>query len=291
MPTWKPSDDGSGNGGGGGGGSEGAGGGGGGSGGNDSGGSGPRPAEKPDWLRPGPRSPNTEQSPDPEFIYDQLGRKPGECKPTLGVIEAQPDKTDAAWQVLRGLAHACLALQGRSGGTWDEAAEYYAAAHGGAGTCKGRAAYAVLGDLLRFHRQQPSVTARLSGSDETGGAAVCTFRIARATPAEVKAGEQITVQVSGAPFSPEDLISVQDFLVGGEKPLDGLTFVEGSQSGDRFSFTTTVPSFAGYPRTADIWMKYGVADTLEKALTVVDPNPTVPSPANSTSAAVSATPS
>ncbi|MEU6350274.1 hypothetical protein ABZ896_13185 [Streptomyces sp. NPDC047072] len=280
MPTWRPSDDAGGGGAGGGGGSSGGGSGGGGggsgSGGSSSGGSGPGPVEKPNWLRPGPRSPNTEQSPDPEFIYDELGRKPGECAATLGIIESQPDKADPAWQVLSGLAHVCLAVQGQSGGTWDKAAEHYAAAKGGADTCKGQAAYAVLGDLLRFHRQHPSATDELSGSDQTGGKAVCTFRIVKATPAEVKAGDQITVQVSGAPFSPEDLVSVSvgNFLVGGAQPPDGLTFVEGSQSKDRFSFTTTVPSFATYPRIVDVWMKYGVEDTLEKAFTVVDPNPT-----------------
>ncbi|MGW1030374.1 hypothetical protein ACWD4J_43215 [Streptomyces sp. NPDC002577] len=243
--------------------------------------------DAPNWLRPGPRSPNTEQSPDPEFIYDELGENPGECAETLGVIEAQPDEPQ--WQVLRGLAHACLGLQGQ-GGDWNAAAQLYAATEGAVSTCKGRAARVVLGDALRFHQQHPSTTVRLRSSAGSGGANVCHFRIAgviAGVNGEVKAGERVTIEVSGAYFSPSDLISVT--VLFDEEPSAG-GFEDVSQSGDGFSFTAEAPAFDTYPKTVDVTVTYGSKATLKDAVTVLDPNVTGSSPEVSPSPVTSSSP-
>lgn len=266
MGTWRPSDEAAaGRSGSGGGDSEGS----------DSEGKNLGRVDRPSWLRPGPRSPNTEQSPDPEFIFDELGEKPDECAETLRVIEAQPDNPQ--WQVLRGLAHACLGLQGQ-GGDWNGAAQLYAATEGAVDTCKGRAARVVLGDALRFHRQHPSTTVRLQSSAGSSGANVCNFRISSVSAGAagaVKAGERVTIEVSGAYFSPSDLISV-NVLFDEERSFGG--FEIGSQTGDSFSFTAEIPPFDTYPRTVDVTVQYGSEATLKDAVTVLDPNASGSSP-------------
>ncbi|NEB02234.1 hypothetical protein [Streptomyces sp. SID13726] len=220
----------------------------------------------PSWLRPGPHSPNLEQSPDPEQVYDDLGEKPRKCTSTLAVIEAQPD--EPRWQVLRGLAEACRALQGQ-GGDWDAAARYFTATEGRLDTCKGRAARTVLGDVLRFHREHPSAEVTLRGSGDGSGADVCDFRITEVTAGG--AGEPITITVSGAYFSADDLISTT-VLVDGLPSTGEFEIV--SRSGDGFSFTAEVPPLDAYPKTVDVSIDYGIRTTKRNAVTVQDPNPT-----------------
>ncbi|MFJ3667081.1 hypothetical protein ACIPSE_11550 [Streptomyces sp. NPDC090106] len=290
MSTWRPSDDegaGGNRSGGGGSGSGGSDSGGSDSGGSDSGGSQPGGGGTPSWLRPGPRSPNTEQSPDPDSVYDQLGEKPDKCAETLHVIEAQPD--DPQWLLLRGLAHACLGLQGQ-GGDWNTAARLYADTEGTVSTCKGRAARVVLGDALRYHQQHPSATVQLKSSAGSGGANACDFRIAAVTAGvggEVKAGEQVRVEVRGAYFSPSDLISVS--VLFDDVPSTGESG-DVTPSGDGFAFSVETPAFDTYPRTVDVTVQYGSKATLEDAVTVLDPNPAGSSSEGSSSPVTSPSP-
>ncbi|WP_328870234.1 hypothetical protein OHT76_09080 [Streptomyces sp. NBC_00287] len=238
--------------------------------------------DPPSWLRPGPKSPNLENSPDPESVYDELGENPGNCSKVLGTIAAEPDSGKPQWQVLRGLAHACLALQGQSGGNWDTAAQDFAAAEGQLGTCKGLAAHRVLGDVLRFHEQHPSATVRLRSSKGSGGADVCAFRIAEVTAGGP--GERITISVSGAHFSSEDLQSTRVFI-DKKQSNGGLTLV--SESGDGFSFTAEVPPLDIYPKTVDVTIDYRGETTKKDAVTIEDPNPTGSSPEVSPSPVIS----
>ncbi|MBD0838016.1 MULTISPECIES: hypothetical protein [unclassified Streptomyces] len=233
--------------------------------------------DPPSWLRPGPKSPNLERSPDPESVYDELGASPGKCSATLGVIKAEEASATEEddrfrWQVLHGLAEACMALQGQNG-SWEEAAKYFAATEGRLGSCKSVAAHAVLGEALRFHAQHPSATVRLrgSGGDGTG---VCAFRITEVTAGGP--GERITVSVSGAHFSTEDLISAT-LCIDGKRSSGGLELV--SRQSDGFSFTAEVPTLDAYPKTVDVAFVYGSTTTKENALTVEDPGVTGSPPA------------
>ena len=168
-----------------------------------------------------------------------------------------------------------MALQGQNG-NWEDAAEYFAATEGRLDTCKGRAAHKVLGDLLRFHQQHPSFTTQLTSSKVGGGADVCDFRITRVTggeKGEVTAGEPITIEVSGAHFSAEDLGSMAlRVSIGGKPPTGGLELVTGSQSGDRFSFTAGTPLLSPLPQTVDVTISYDAPVTLADAITIVAPD-------------------
>ncbi|MGV9455757.1 hypothetical protein [Streptomyces sp. NPDC003635] len=233
--------------------------------------------DRPSWLRPGPRSPNLENSADPESVYDSLGARPQNCSAALDVIRAEADEPQ--WQVLRGLAEACLAVQGQNG-NWDDAAKYFAATEGRLATCKGLAARAVLGDVLRFHQEHPSATVRLRSSENGGGAEACDFRITKVVPDEdgvVEPGDRITIEVSGAHFSSEDLPSMSAFVkIGGKESQDGPQLVPGSESDGRFSFTVGVPTFASYPQTVGVTIEYGDTAGLDDAITLVGPTGSSP---------------
>lgn len=171
--------------------------------------------EAPAWLPPGPDSPNLDGTPDPSSVYDLL-RTPTECR---NALEALPGTSGAAeWTVLRGLATACLAVQGE-GGNWAQAGRDHAASAGRADTCKGRAAYAVLGGLLDFHRRHPGASVRLKPT-ASGAPAACGYRIAGVDTGgdgEARPGETIGIELAEAYFDPAELQRDVGVLIGGQQ--------------------------------------------------------------------------
>ncbi|WP_327427525.1 hypothetical protein [Streptomyces sp. NBC_01236] len=220
----------------------------------------------PGWLPLGPHSPNTDVAPDPESVYDDLRKAPSDCETILKSIPAEAD-----WQVLHGLASACAAVQGL-GGSWAEAASDYAATGGGISTCKDRAAYAVLGGILQFHKQHPTATAKLTAS---GGTEACAFEIAAVNAGddgEAKPGETITIELHGTYYSLGEVQNGGTVLIDG-KPLDApCAFVSGS--GDREVVSIEVPSLetGQYPKSVSVTVQYGDSATKENAFTIVAPD-------------------
>ncbi|MGW2720738.1 hypothetical protein [Streptomyces sp. NPDC001492] len=196
----------------------------------------------PTWLPPGPVSPDADTTPDPSSVYDQL-RDPGRCRTALKVIPT--DSTDPEWRLLHALATACLAVQG-AGGSWDTAAKEYTALAGKADTCKGRAAYAVLGGLLDFHRQHPEANAQLKAA--SGGTPACTYRIAdvdTGDDGEAQPGDTIAIELRGTFFDHAELLRFGSVFIGGQQ-LAGLPVLR-SQAGDELVLSAVVPSLCGAP--------------------------------------------
>ena len=231
----------------------------------------------PNWLPPGPVSPDADSVPDPSSVYDRL-RDPHRCGAALDVIPVA--SADPEWRVLRALATACLTVQGRGGG-WNTLGKDHADLAGKLGTCKGRAAYAVLGGLLDFHRQHPGGTVRLTASP--GTAPACAYRIAgvdtggagRAQP-----GDTVAVELRDTYFDQAELPRFGSVSIGGRQ-LAGLP-VPRSRSGDRLVLAVVVPSLDRYPQTVDVAVRYGGTEVrLKNAFTVTAPavvsSPGVPS--------------
>ncbi|MFC8516886.1 hypothetical protein [Streptomyces sp. NPDC057257] len=229
-----------------------------------------KPLLTPSWLPPGPVSPNGDPTPDPSSVYDQL-RDPGQCRAALSSIP--PTSTDPEWRLLRALASACLAVQGQ-GGSWDTVTKEYAALTGKADTCKGRAAYAVLGGLLDFHRQHPSATVRLKAS--SGGAPACSYRVAGVAPADAEPGDVVDVNLRGTYFDPAELLRFGSVLIGGKQvPVPP---VLKSAAGDELVLSVVVPPLDDYTKKADVVVRYGAAEArLPDVLTVGSPA-VLPSP-------------
>ncbi|NUR03120.1 MAG: hypothetical protein HOY79_43405 [Streptomyces sp.] len=253
-----------------------------------------RPLLSPAWLPPGPVSPNADTTPDPPSVYDHL-RDPGQCRSALKLIPTA--STAPEWRLLHALATACLAVQGR-GGNWDTAAREYAVLAGTADTCKGRAAYAVLGGLLDFHRQHPGTTVQLT--PPSGGTPACTYRIAGVeTGGDGKAqpDDTITIELRGTFFAPAELLRFGTVFIAGQQTVGPP--VLRSQTGDTLVLTAVVPSQAGLggtlcgqaaafrgagncatshdgaadDHTADVIVRYGNTEArLKNALTVVAPS-------------------
>ncbi|MCD7441879.1 hypothetical protein K4B79_27095 [Streptomyces lincolnensis] len=238
-------------------------------------------------MPPGPRSPNTNGTIDPETAYDLLGTSPQSCADTAGKIPANPSSPE--WRVLRGLAEACQAVQGGKG-SWDTAAADYAAAQGRLGDCKGRAALAVLGDVLRFHRQHPSATARLTPSS-ANGSAVCSFRIASVDVGEdgrAAPGERIRIKLDGIFFDKAELPGGASVLTVAGIGVD-LPDVPSPPAGrpDQWTFEVPAPEGGDYPREATVHLDHNggsATATVENAFTLVSPGPSpVESPEDSPS--------
>ncbi|KUN20653.1 hypothetical protein AQJ23_33940 [Streptomyces antibioticus] len=231
---------------------------------------GQRLLQSPPWLPPGPNSPNTDGIPDPSSGYDRL-RDPAECRAVLDGVPAA--SADPEWRLLRGLASACLAVQGK-GGSWASAAEAYTALAGRADTCKGRAAYTVLGGLLDFHRRHPGGTVRLSASP--GGATACVYRLAGVDTGgdgEALPGETVAVELTGVYFDPAELLRDGRVLIDGRLP-QGLP-VLGEQEGDRVVLDVVVPALdpGGLPKKVDVAVQFGGVEVrAEGAFTVVAPD-------------------
>ncbi|MFG2787611.1 hypothetical protein [Streptomyces sp. NPDC048419] len=227
----------------------------------------------PNWLPPGPVSPNADPVPDPSSVYDRL-RDPHRCRAALDVIPTA--SADPEWRVLRALATACLAVQGRSGG-WDTARKEHADLAGKVGTCKGRAAYAVLGGLLDFHRRHPAGTARLTASP--GTAPACAYRIGGVDSGgdhTAQPGDTVAVELRDTYFDQAELPRFGSVSIGGQR-LAGPP-VPRSRSGDTLVLSVVVPSLGRYPRTVDVTVRYGGTEVrLKDAFTVTAPA-VVPSP-------------
>ncbi|WP_405909464.1 hypothetical protein OG742_36355 [Streptomyces sp. NBC_00828] len=224
--------------------------------------------DAPAWLPPGPRSPNAGNTPDPESVYDTLRMTPSDCRDTLRSISAE-----AGWQVLHGLANACAAVQGQ-GGSWADAASDHAAAAGGLSTCKERAAYAVLGGILEFHRQHPSVTVPLPSSPP--GKDACDFGIAAVNVVdrtEARPGDAVTIEVHDTYFDHRELRDNAAVLIDGEPLETGQVLVSGS--GDRAVVCIAAPSLATgrYPKSVSVTVRYGDSATRENAFTLAAPDP------------------
>lgn len=230
----------------------------------------------PAWLPPGPVSPDADSTPDPSGVYDEL-RDPEQCRAALDVVPAA--SADPQWRVVRALATACLAVQGR-GGSWDGAAEEYTGLAGKTDTCKGRAAYAVLGGLLDFHRLHPGATVRLHAS---GGTPACAYRVAGVDTGgdgEAQPGDPVAIELRDICFDPSELPRFGNVFIGGQQ-LAGPP-VQRARAGDRLVLSAVVPSLGGYPRSVDVVVRYGTTEArLKDAFTVVAPaalpSPGVPS--------------
>lgn len=233
--------------------------------------------QAPPWLPPGPGSPDSDNTPDPASVYDLL-RAPEHCESALGKIP--PDSAEAEWQLLRGLSAACLAVQGR-GGDWDAAAGAHTELAGRVDTCKGRAAYAVLGGLLDFHRRHPGGTVRLAATP--GGTPACGYRIAGVDTGgdgEARPGDTIGIELTGTYFDHAELLQDASVSIGG-LVVPGVP-VPKSESGDRLVLSVPVPPLE--PGPAEVTVRH--ADTevrLPAAFTVTDPD-TVEEPGTGTDA-------
>ncbi|MET7476247.1 hypothetical protein ABZT17_17995 [Streptomyces sp. NPDC005648] len=230
--------------------------------------------DTPDWLPPGPTSPDADHIPDPSSGYDLL-RDPGRCRAALGAMP--PASADPEWRVLRALATVCLAVQGEGGG-WTSAAAEYTALAGEADTCKGRAAYTVLGGMLDFHRRHPRATVRLTAVP--GGAPACAYAIAGVDTGgdgEAQPGDTVGIQLRGTYFDHAELPRFGSVFIGGEQAAGPL--VVRSESGDGLVLAAVVPSLGdGYPRPVDVVVKYGTTEArLADAFTVTAPTPALPS--------------
>ncbi|MGW1748648.1 hypothetical protein ACWCRD_24170 [Streptomyces sp. NPDC002092] len=199
-----------------------------------------RPLLSPTWLPPGPVSPNADTTPDPPSVYDQL-RDPGQCRSALKLIPTA--STDPDWRLLHALATACLAVQGE-GGSWATATKEYATLADKADTCKGRAAYTVLGALLDFHRQHPYTSVQLKPS--SSGTPACTYRIAGVDTGgdgEAQPGDTITIELRGTFFAPAELLRFGTVFIAGQQTAGPP--VLRSQTGDELVLSAVVPSLGG----------------------------------------------
>ncbi|WP_196217922.1 hypothetical protein [Streptomyces blattellae] len=252
--------------------------------------------EAPGWLPRGPKSPDGDRTADPESVYDALGEHPEKCGVTAGLIPAEPPDDD--WRAVRALAEACKAVQGQ-GGDWDTAAADYAALRGRLTGCKGRAAYAVLGEVLRFHRQHPSTTVRLTPSEADGGD-VCDFRVVAVDvggDGEATPGDTITVRVGGIYFDKRELLSATGAVtIAGVPAQPAAQQDHGAEPRDQLTFVVVVPvpPTVTYPQSADVSVTYGGTAALEGAFTLVAPGTTdsaSPSPVESSGTPSSSIPS
>lgn len=229
-------------------------------------GSAPVVLQAPPWLPSGPISPDSDGTPDPASVYDRL-RAPAQCRSALGVIAQQPANEE--WRLLRGLATACLAVQGR-GGSWDTANADYAALTGHVDTCKGRAAYAVLGGLLDFHRRHPSATVRLATPAD--GTPACAYRIAGVNTGgdgTALPGDTIGIELADTYFDPAELLRDASVSIGGRQ-VPGVP-VPASDSSDRLVLSVVVPPLEAGP--VEVAVRYGDAEVrLPTAFTVTAPD-------------------
>jgi len=174
--------------------------------------------------------------------------------------------------VLRGLATACLAVQGR-GGSWDTATADYAALTGPVTTCKGRAAYAVLGGLLDFHRRHPSATVRLATPED--GPPACAYRIAGVDTGgdgTARPGDTIGIELADTYVDHAELLRDASVSIGGRQ-VPGVP-VPASDSGDRLVLSVVVPPLE--PGPVEVAVRYGDTEVrLPTAFTVTAPDEAV----------------
>ncbi|MBD0419635.1 hypothetical protein H0H10_10750 [Streptomyces sp. TRM S81-3] len=235
---------------------------------------GARPLTVPAWLPAGPDSPDTDGVADPQSLYDLL-RSPDRCEEVLAALGPVPPSDDR--RVLRGLAHGCLAVQGR-GGSWETAARDHAELAGRPAGCKISAAYEVLGGLLEFHRRHPGATVRLAPAP--GGATACTYGIAgvdAGSDGAARPGELVAIELRGTYFDHAELLREGSVSVGGVGVAGPLTAPAGT--GDRLVLSVVVPAVPAAPGTAvAVRVRYGGTEVArEDAFTVATPDPVTPS--------------
>lgn len=243
----------------------------------------------PEWLPPGPVSPNSDGAPDPAAVYDAL-RAPDRCADALKVIPAAPGNPASAdeWRVLRGLAAACLAVQGR-GGDWGVAVAGHSGPEGEALSCKGRAARQILGGLLDFHRRHPNATVRLETSSSSKAA--CVYGIGAVDTGgdgEAAPGDTVTIELRNTYFDHAELQRYGSVFIGGQRVAGPPVLVPAS--GDRLVVSAVVPgpgpeagpsgstgpAVGPGPITGpvDVLVRYGSAEAVKKgALLLVPPEP------------------
>ncbi|MFJ6659159.1 hypothetical protein ACIQNG_22805 [Streptomyces sp. NPDC091377] len=224
----------------------------------------PAPPRTLPWLPPGPASPDTDRLPDPASGYDTL-LDPDRCGEGLESVPA--GAVGPEWEVLRGLASACLAVQGR-GGDWEAARQARDSTAGRADSCKGRAALAVLEGLLDFHHRHPTGTAR--PVPVTDAEPACAFGIAAGDTGtgtgEVRPGDRVRIALRGTFFDPGELTS------GGQVLVDGVP-VPATAEGPH-ALSLVIPELTDYPRTVSVSVRYGgVEAALKGAFRVVAPEP------------------
>ncbi|MFJ8113041.1 hypothetical protein [Streptomyces sp. NPDC096132] len=235
------------------------------------------PVTGPAWLPPGPASPDTDHRPAPDSVYDLL-RTPSRCRDALGLIPRTSVGDD--WKVLRGLAHACLAAQGRDGGGWAAAERDHAALAGPLNTCKGRAAQRVLAGLLAFHRSRPSATARLT--DAPAAAPACAYAVTAVDvggDGEARPGDSIRIELRGTYFDQAELLREGTVLVGGRQ-VDGPPRAL-SRSGDGLVLAAVVPDLGTGSGTTSagvtVSVRYATTEAVkEDAFRVVGPEVSAP---------------
>ncbi|MFJ4618609.1 hypothetical protein [Streptomyces sp. NPDC088812] len=252
-----------------------------------------RPVATVTWLPPGPASPDADHRPDPASVYDLL-RAPDRCADALRAIPTAPAAA-GEWTVLRGLAHACLAVQGR-GGSWKVAEQDHAALAGAVNSCKGSAARRVLAALIAFHRARPSGTVRLADAPATAAPA-CSYGVAAVDAGddgEARPGETVRIALRGVPFDPAELVRAGTVLIGGRRAavsaagagsgvmsgtgaetgaetgaVSGPGSGSGSESGsrgDRVVLDVVVPAVgdAGPPRPVDVVVRYAATEAVKR---------------------------
>ncbi|MFC9076714.1 hypothetical protein ACFTY7_06655 [Streptomyces sp. NPDC057062] len=182
--------------------------------------------------------------------------------------------------MIRGLAEACQAVQGQ-GGSWDTAAADYAAVQGRLTSCKGRAAYAVLGGVLQFHRQHPSITRKLKASTSVGDADACDFQIVSVDvggDGEAQPCDTLTIKLAGIYFSKTELLDGSGYssvtVAGVEVYFEGERDYD-AEPPDQLTFNVVVPHAESgtYPQSVDVTVEYGDRATLKDAFTLVAPDP------------------
>ncbi|MET8685219.1 hypothetical protein ABZV77_13470 [Streptomyces sp. NPDC004732] len=168
--------------------------------GGNSGGGGRGGGTPPGWLPWGPKSPNTDDAPEPDSMYDLLQQ--GDCQQPYNSATdpgQRPENSGTlqAWKVIEGLAGICKAAHGEPGGlgiaTRAEAglrsAGYRPAAT--AYLCKDGDAFAVLQRFVAYYQRHPGDQVVLRSS--ATGAAACDNKIA-ATEASVAPGSTLGLQ-------------------------------------------------------------------------------------------------
>ncbi|MFH9818872.1 hypothetical protein [Streptomyces sp. NPDC017230] len=236
---------------------------------------GARPLAVPAWLPPGPVSPDTDAVPDPRSLYDRLRAPATGCGDVLRSVPLVAPTAD--WRLLRGLANACLAVQGR-GGSWETAARDHAELAGRLDGCKNGAAYDVLTGLLEFHRLRPGATVRLGAAPD--GAPACDYGIASVDAGPdgaARPGDLISIELRGTYFDHAELLRDGGVFVGGVSvpgPLASLP----ADGRDHLRLTVTVPAVSAAPGTpVDVRVRYGGTEPArEGAFVLAAPEPPTP---------------
>jgi hypothetical protein len=249
----------------------------------------------PDWLRIGPSSPNSDDGPDTQTIYDQI--QSGDCAGAWMSISRMPESSRRpsekdAWTVLDGLTQACLAFQGK-GGSWASAEGAYSdLGDYNPVRCKDRAAYRLLGQVIGYHRDRPNGVLGTSGAAH--GPSVCHWRIASVDAggdAVAQPGDEVTVRIADAWFDQDELSaqSTMRIFVGDIRVEQIL------RSGQEGSLTTVVfalptEGFGTSEETLTLTLTVGYSGTesLTAPLTV---KPADSAPTGSGTPSVSDTPS